>query len=143
MDVPERIVAAMVDHARACPPEEACGLLAFDDEGTPREAYCLVNARRSSTAFTVDPDGHYASLVDAERRGWRLGGAFHSHPNSPGIPSRTDVAGALEPGWLHVVVGFAAGDQPEVRAWWIVDGDAVEEPLVTAIPSAAEDGPWR
>ncbi len=143
MEVPARVLAVMIDHSRACLPEEACGLIAFDDSGSIREAHPLENVDHSATAFTVDPEGHYRVLEAVEAKGWRIGGAFHSHPNSPAIPSRTDVTGALEPRWLHVIVGHASGDAPEVRGWWISGADVAEEPLVTGIPSGAEEGPWR
>jgi len=140
MEIPAGARAAMIDHARACLPEEACGLLAFDAAGGLREVYPLENVDHSSTAFTVDPEGHYRSLEAAEAQGWHIGGAFHSHPNSPAAPSRTDVAGALEPGWLHVIVGNAAGDSPHLRGWWISGGTVTEEPLVPGIPSGVEEG---
>jgi len=143
MEIPADALAAMIDHARACLPEEACGLIAFDGDGAVRAVYPLENVDHSSTAFTVDPEGHYRSLEAAEGRGWHIGGVFHSHPNSTAAPSRTDVAGALEPRWLHVIVGHASSEAPEVRGWWISGGDVTEEPLVAEIPSRVEEGPWR
>jgi len=117
-------------------------LLAIDGAGEIREAYCLANAERSATAFTVDPDEHFRVLAEAERRGWAIGGVFHSHPASAAVPSRTDVARSLEPGWLHVIVGRAASATPEVRAWRIEDGVPVEELLTSRseIASVEEGG---
>ena len=130
------VLAAIVTHALATAPEEGCGLLAMDASGAVRHAYCLANVEHSPVRFTVDPDGHYAALRQAEAAGWRIGGDFHSHPRSPALPSRTDVVGALDPEWLHVIVGLGGG-QPEVRAWWIRSGEVVEAPVeVTgAVPS--------
>ena len=58
------------------------------------------------------------------------------------VPSRTDVARSLEPGWLHVIVGRAASATPEVRAWRIEDGVPVEELLTSRseIASVEEGG---
>jgi proteasome lid subunit RPN8/RPN11 len=124
--LPAGVREAVVTHARFCAPEEACGLLAIDDTGTVRMAYCLTNIDRSPSAYTVDPTEHYHALMHAERSGWALGGAFHSHPRSGAVPSRTDVEGALEPRWLYLIVGLADPESPEVRGWRI-DRGAVNE----------------
>ncbi len=126
--IPASVLAAIVDHARSDAPAECCGLLAVDDAGAVVGAYPVVNIERSPVRFTVDPDGHFAALRSAEARGWALGGVYHSHPRSTPVPSRTDLAGALDPQWFHVIAGLA-GDAPEVRAWRIVGGVAIEAPI--------------
>ena len=50
MDLPAEIRRAVVAHASFCLPDEACGLLAADDSGRLRLAYCLRNV-------TPSPDG--------------------------------------------------------------------------------------
>ena len=124
--LPGQIVDAVIAHARFTHPEESCGLLAVDATGAVRMAYCLTNRERSRYRFTVDPGEHYRAWRHAERNGWEIGGVFHSHGFSPAYPSATDVAGALDPTWLHVVVGLADPDAPEVRSFRIVGG-SVEE----------------
>ncbi|HAX81025.1 MAG TPA: hypothetical protein DCY40_00460 [Actinobacteria bacterium] len=126
--LPPEVMATIVAHARAVAPEEGCGLLAVDESGEVRHAYCLGNVERSPVRFTIDPDGHFAALRHTEAMGWIIGGDFHSHPRSAALPSRTDVAGALDPDWLHVIVGLA-GEVAEVRAWRIRSGEVTEEPV--------------
>lgn len=130
MELPAEIRDAMVAHARFGYPEEACGLLAADPGGRLQMAYCLTNAARSTVSFTVDPTEHLRALQHAERRGWSLAGVFHSHPRSEAVPSPTDVACALEPEWVHVLVSLEDPGDPAVRAFWIKDGKITEEPLV-------------
>ncbi|MEX1208528.1 MAG: M67 family metallopeptidase [Acidimicrobiia bacterium] len=125
----EAIRAEIVLHARAGHPNEACGLLAVDGDGRVRRAYCLDNVDRSPFSFTVDPDQHFASLIDAESNGWSLGGSFHSHPRTGAVPSQTDISRALEPDWVYLIVGLADPEIPELRGWWIRAGMAVEEPI--------------
>lgn len=129
MELPDQIREAMVSHARFAAPEEACGLLAADEEGRLRMAYCMSNVESSPIAYTLDPSEHIKALHHAERHGWSLAGVYHSHPVGTAHPSATDVARALEPEWLYAIVGLS-GDEPEVRAYWIRDGTVVEEPLV-------------
>ena len=74
------------------------------------KVYPARNLDTSSTSFTVDPADHFAALEDAEARGWELGGVYHSHPSGPAEMSDIDLARALEPDWVYVVVGFGAGE---------------------------------
>jgi proteasome lid subunit RPN8/RPN11 len=132
MDLPPDIRAAMVAHARFCYPEEACGLLAVDAGGGLRMVYCCTNVERSPVSYTLDPTEHLRAMLHAERNGWVLGGVFHSHTHSPAFPSRTDVARALEPEWLYALVSLDDPDDPDVRGFWIRDGNITEEPLVVS-----------
>ncbi|MFQ5554428.1 MAG: M67 family metallopeptidase [Acidimicrobiia bacterium] len=115
------ICEAMVSHARFAFPEEACGLLAGPATGDIRMAYCLSNRDRSPYRFTLDPTEHFRAMQHARRNGWHVKGVFHSHPRSAALPSATDVAGALDPDWVYVVVGLASADAV-VRAFAIQDG---------------------
>lgn len=138
MHIPAEMRRAMVAHASFCLPDEACGLLAADAAGRLRMVYCLSNCAPSPTAFTLDPAEHFHAMRHAEARGWHLTGVFHSHPGGPAIPSATDVAQALEPEWLYVVVGLQAPAAPEVRAFWIRDGVVEEETVQEVGGDAAE-----
>lgn len=119
--LPREIRTAIEAHARFAFPQEACGLLAGDHRGV-RMAYCLSNADRSPHRFTIDPDEHFGALRHAERQGWEIRGSFHSHPVSPPVPSRSDVAGALDPEWVHVIAGPVDPGPIEIRVYRIVDG---------------------
>ena len=130
MDIPEQVRNAMIAHARFCYPEEACGLLACDPDGRVRMVYALTNAEHSPVAYTVDPAEHLKAMRHAERNGWELAGVFHSHTHSPAYPSPTDVARAVEPDWVYVLVSIEDEDDPRVRAFRIEGGNIVEEPLV-------------
>lgn len=75
--------------------------------------YPTSNADDSPSSYTVPPQEHYQALIDAESKGWRIGGVFHSHPDGPAEMSTTDEARALEPDWVYLVVGLA-GPTPEI-----------------------------
>jgi proteasome lid subunit RPN8/RPN11 len=122
--LPRQMHDAIVMHAHFCSPYEACGLIAFDETGRPRMAYCLTNVERSPRHFTVAPQEHFGALRHAERHGWTIGGAFHSHPHAEARPSPRDVAGALDPDWVHLIVGPLRA--PRLRAFRIRDGSSRE-----------------
>lgn len=116
--------AAIVHHAAVTAPIEACGLLAVaDGVEHPRVAmvYCLTNIDRSPRRFTVAPAEHYGAHRHAERNGWQIRGAFHSHPRALPFPSQTDIAQALDPTWFYLIVGPVR--DPSVRAFTIKDGE--------------------
>lgn len=127
--VPETIEEVMVSHARRCYPEEACGLLAGDPDGRLTKAYPLTNVAHSAVNYVIDPREHFGALRDAESRGWDLVGVFHSHTHSPAYPSPTDVALAVEPDWLYVLVGMERMDTLSVRGFWIRDRQITETAL--------------
>ncbi len=118
---------AILEHSRLSYPNEACGLLAGDAEG-PRMVYCLTNAEESASRYTIDPTEHFGALQHAERSGWELIGAFHSHVHGPAVPSPVDVAEAAEPDWVWIVAGPVEG-ATELRAYRIADGVATERAL--------------
>ena len=127
MKIPAALADELLAHCRAELPNEACGLLAGDEWGV-RKVYCLPNADASPVAYTVDPTGHFDALKNAERNGWDLIGAFHSHVSAPAHPSPTDVGGAAEPDWVWLVAGPMTGST-ELRAFRIRNGLISEEGL--------------
>jgi proteasome lid subunit RPN8/RPN11 len=120
--LPTEIHMAIECHARAVFPDEACGLLASDETGRLRMAYPLTNAESSPLRFRIDPDEHWGALQHAERNGWSICGSFHSHPTTAPVPSRADVEGALDPGWVHLIAGPVEPGPMTVAAYRITDG---------------------
>lgn len=118
--IPEEAIEAMVQHARFCGPEEACGLYAVGNDGVVSMIYCLTNTDRSTTSYTIEPTELFHAWQHARRNGWEIGGVFHSHPASPPVPSPADLVG-LDPDWVSVIVGTR-----ELRAYEVRDGIPIE-----------------
>jgi len=127
--IPEQIHAAIVAHAEFCFPEEACGLIAVDASDELRMVYATTNVDRSRVKFTVSPEEHFGAIRHAEQQGWRIAGSFHSHPVSAAFPSARDIAGALDPEWLYVVIGLDGG-VPDLRGFRIRDFAVAEVAFV-------------
>jgi len=121
-------VTALVAYARACLPEEACGLLAGID-GVVARTHLLTNVERSPSTYTIDPREHFEALRQAEREGIELLGCWHSHTHTEAYPSPTDVAQALYPEWVYVVVSLR-DPEPAVRGYRIVAGKVCAVTLV-------------
>jgi [CysO sulfur-carrier protein]-S-L-cysteine hydrolase len=120
--IPAPVRSALVEHAEAEQPNEACGLIALLN-GTAERYVAGVNAAASPYRFELDIDPQIWFLEDD---GYELA-VFHSHLSSPPRPSRTDVENiGLWEGKPYVILTLRTG---ELAAWRIRDGMIEEEPL--------------
>lgn len=113
--MPAEIRQAVIAHAENCLPDECCGLIAVDDRGCPVMAYPLSNISPSPSGFTMAPEEQFGAFRHASRRGWEIGGVFHSHPSGEAVPSAIDLAQPHDPDWFHLIVGFSP--RLHLRAW--------------------------
>ena len=115
MVVPAEVRSALVEHAEAEAPNEACGLLVLRD-GVAERYVAAENEAASPYRFELKADPEVWFLEDD---GYELA-VFHSHPSSPPRPSRTDVENiGLWEGRPYVILSLRSG---ELAAWKIEDG---------------------
>jgi proteasome lid subunit RPN8/RPN11 len=124
------LVDAMVAHARADHPDEACGVLA-GPEGSdrPERHIAMVNAERSPTFYRFGAQEQLKVWRAMEVAGEVPVVIYHSHTATEAYPSRTDVGLAAEPDAHYVLVSTRDPDQNEVRSFRIADGVVSEEPV--------------
>ncbi len=124
------LVDAMVAHARADHPDEACGVLA-GPEGSdrPERHIAMVNAERSPTFYRFDSSEQLKVWRAMENTGDAPLVIYHSHTATEAYPSRTDVSLAAEPDAHYVLVSTRDPHRDEVRSYRIVDGVVTEEPV--------------
>src|SRR5436309_6560446 len=120
MKISRALLDRMVGHARSEAPNECCGMVASED-GRAVEVYPAVNAAASPLRYEIEPSDQYRIEMAIEDAGRDLGAIYHSHTRSEPYPSQTDVNLAFHPQSLYVIVGLA-GDEPDVRAYRIVEG---------------------
>ena len=122
MVIPADVLAALVEHARAEEPNEACGLVLLKG-GTAERYLPGRNAAASPYRFELDTEPENWFLEDD---GYELA-VFHSHISSPPRPSRTDVENiGLWEGRPYLILSLGTG---ELAAWRIQDGKVSPEPL--------------
>ena len=126
MHVPSQVADAMFKHSGWAYPEEACGLVAFDESGGPVLTLCLTNTDDAADRFTIAPEEQFGAIGLSERCGFRIGAVFHSHPRSDAYPSQSDIDGGADPDWIHFIVGPVSGPRPLLRAYRIVEGEVAE-----------------
>src|SRR6185436_2612832 len=89
------------------------------------------NVAASPLRYEMDGMEQYKIQSAIEDAGHDLGAIYHSHTRSAPYPSQTDINLAFYPDSLYIIVGLA-GDEPEVRAFRIVDQQVSEAPLEVA-----------
>jgi [CysO sulfur-carrier protein]-S-L-cysteine hydrolase len=120
--IPAEVRSALVEHAEAEAPNEACGLLVLR-EGVAERYVPGENITASPYRFELKVDPEVWFLEDD---GYELA-VFHSHLSSPPRPSRTDVENiGLWEGRPYVILTMSTD---ELAAWRIADGQITPEPL--------------
>ena len=128
MRVPKAIYDEMVEHALADAPNECCGMIATID-GVAANVHRAVNRAASPLRYEIDGAEQYRIQMEIDDAGLDLGAIYHSHTRSEPYPSQTDINLAFYPEAVYVIVGLA-GDEPDVRAFFIRDGRVTEAELV-------------
>jgi proteasome lid subunit RPN8/RPN11 len=123
--IPAGIRDAMVGHAIAQLPNEACGLLAGN--GRIEHFYPMSNADRSAMTYRLDPKEQIKVFNEIEDRGWQLAGIYHSHTRTEAYPSPTDRAQAFYPEAFYLLVSLADRETPVLRGFAIRDGEVEEQ----------------
>ena len=122
MVIPAEVRSALVEHAEAEEPNEACGLIALRD-GVAERYLPAENEDRSPYRFRLKADPETWFLED---EGYELA-VFHSHISSPPRPSRTDVENiGLWEGKPYVILTLRTA---ELAAWRIRGRKVEVEPL--------------
>ena len=118
----------MTAHAHEAAPNECCGLLAGTDVLID-EAVRIRNVEEGPTRYRIDPEGHFALIKRLRGTRRSVIGAYHSHPRSGASPSPSDIAEALYPDFLYVIVSLMLEGRPQIRGWRIRDGAPSEVEL--------------
>jgi proteasome lid subunit RPN8/RPN11 len=126
---------AVLDHARADVPLEACGAFIGEREDTGDDEADVVRrvtavrrvpnvADAPRLRYELDPEMTLAVFDEAEATGREVVGFYHSHPSGPSHPSATDREHARWPGRACVVVSLAA--RPPTLDAWLWTGEDFE-----------------
>ena len=147
--LPAVIRDAMVAHARAGYPNEACGLIAGTapaaDGGVATAWHPTRNRAASPLRYEIHPDDLLRVSIAIDDADGVIWGIVHSHVRSPARPSSTDVGLAFYPDALYLLVSLSEAEADpttgaeSVRAWRILDGAAFEVELaIEDVPRAIE-----
>jgi len=114
--------SALVEHAEAESPNEACGVVVFR-EGRAERYVRGTNLSESPYRYELQVPVETWFLED---EGYELA-VFHSHVSSPPRPSRTDIENiGLWEGKPYLILALRTG---ELAGWRITDGRVASEPV--------------
>lgn len=121
--VNDRLLQEIRDHGVRDYPYECCGLLLgrFEPAGTKvvNETYPISNAREDEAKrnrFLIEPEELMKGESYANKRGLDVVGFYHSHPDSPAVPSGYDLDHAW-PTYSYIIVSTSPGKSEDLFSW--------------------------
>ena len=144
LTIRQDLVDAMVAHARADHPDEACGVVAGPaGSDRPERFIPMVNAAGSPTFYEFDSSELLSLYKEMDARDEEPVVIYHSHTATEAYPSRTDVNLAMEPGAHYVLVSTRESGNNEgpveFRSYRIMDGVVTEEDIMVVDQPAVPD----
>ena len=127
--VSRQLADEIVAHAREDLPNECCGMVGGSD-GAAATVYRAENAEASPLRYSIDAKEQFRLMRAIEEAGEELVAIYHSHTKSAAYPSQTDVNLAGWPEAVYLIVSLADPDAPDLKGFWIKDGQISEAELV-------------
>src|SRR6476619_6965689 len=140
------MVDAIIAHARADHPDEACGIIAGPaGSDRPTRMVPMTNAEPSPTFYRFDSQEQLQLYKAMDGADEEVVVVYHSHTGTEAYPSRTDISYAGEPQAHYVLVSTGEPYIGQFRSYRIVDGVVTEEPveIIPAVHDVADDGAVR
>jgi len=135
LSISQQLVDALVTHARADHPDEACGVIAGPaGSDIPTRHIPMINAARSTTFYEFESSDLLKLYRELDANDEDPVVIYHSHTATEAYPSRTDISYASEPFAHYVLISTREtgnDDGPyDFRSFRIVDGEVTEEEVV-------------
>lgn len=129
MRIARGLIEEIVSHAREDAPNECCGMVGGFD-GEAQTVYRAENAEASPLRYSIDAGEQFRLMREIEEAGEELVGIYHSHTRSDSYPSQTDVNLAGWPDAVYLIVSLTDSGAPDVKGFWIRDGEIADAELV-------------
>jgi proteasome lid subunit RPN8/RPN11 len=119
---PLSLINRILAQAAASPTAEVCGLVA-GREGRPTRCIPIDNiASQPRQAFALDPRQQIAALRQMREQGETLFAIYHSHPDTPALPSAKDLEQAAYPDSLYLIVSLGTTGTLQLRGFHFAAG---------------------
>lgn len=117
VSIPRLLVNQILEQAQRSPEAEVCGLIA-GRHGQPVRCYPVANADpHPDHHFLMEPHQQIAAMRAMRERGEELFAIYHSHPDSPPLPSAEDLAQAAYPEALYLIISLATKGTLQMRGF--------------------------
>ncbi len=137
--LPDAVRREIEHRAQAAYPHEACGVLVGEllpgsthiERAVPARN---ANRERPRDRYELDPGDYVAADRLARAAGLDIVGFWHSHPDHPARPSRTDLEAAW-PGYTYLIVTTTASGADGLRTWRLGKSGFYEQAIQEEDPS--------
>lgn len=136
LKISNELIGQINAHVEDAYPGEGAGFL-LGVEGEVKEIFALPNAREEEARhnrFLLTPEDYMKAEMKAMELGVDLIGVFHSHPDSPNIPSEYDREWA-QPFFSYIITRVDEGKAVNHRSWRLVEDRSKydEEEMITSL----------
>jgi len=115
--LPRTLVNQILHHAQQGAELEVCGLIGARAD-IPIHCYPVANlATEPQRLFRMDPHGQIDAMRKMRAQGETLFAIYHSHPDTPPIPSPVDLEQAGYPEALYLIISLTTKGVLEMRGW--------------------------
>lgn len=115
--LPAAIQRGVIEHCQAVWPNQACGLVLFDRQGTAQSVEAVQNRGAWPYGFQIPPQAQMAAFSKARANGWLINGVYHCHTVSEAIPTGRDLKRPVPAGFLYIIVSLLDPQKPSLRAY--------------------------
>jgi proteasome lid subunit RPN8/RPN11 len=130
--LPRKLVNQILTHAQQHEQTESCGLVSAT-AGSPAHYYAVKNiAPDPSSRFEMEPKQQIAAMKHMREHDEALLAIVHSHPQSPPVPSATDMQDYGYPDAFYIIVSLNTRGVLEMRAFKTADGEMQSVKLLYA-----------
>jgi [CysO sulfur-carrier protein]-S-L-cysteine hydrolase len=123
--VTQALVDKMTAQARREAPAEACGMIGGSGL-TATAVYPTRNVDAARVTYSIDPAEAFSVIRQMRTDGVDFIACYHSHPETEAYPSPTDRRQAGNTDLIYLILSLRRPEQPELRAFRIVDGEVDE-----------------
>lgn len=124
----------IINHAKKEYPKECCGIVTGNVSQRSKvvtKVYRMTNVSENpETCYFMKPEEQLKVFKEMRQLGVEMLGIYHSHAYSPAYPSQRDCELAFYPEADYIIISLKNFNNPEVRAYKILEGNIVEEKIV-------------
>jgi len=138
--ISESLLRQIYAHTEESYPNECCGvMIGTTDTENNHTVYAFrtcknLNQERARDRYLLDPLDYLRAEREFEKSPWDIIGIYHSHPDHPSRPSKTDTDAAFV-GYSYVIISVHNGKVAGAQSWLLNETEGkknfYEEPLLT------------
>lgn len=130
--IPRNLINQILEQAQDSPSKEICGLISGVNQ---QPAHCYPVSNRATDPkhrFLMDPKQQIDIMREMRERSEKLYAIYHSHPDTPAMPSTEDMEQAAYPDALHLIVSMSVTGTLQLNGFRILENRATPVDIVVS-----------